>query len=188
MATARDPLDPTLAELRDAARRSRRTSLRHHAGSYRRDGRILLYWCFPPSRAAVQSAVAEPHNAAATRRLCHALWRDLETAHTLPRYLAGRSIRIDSLRLLFAGECALLMRQRRSPETVRSADGDGRVLTTGEWLTDLCRVIEEMPAASRTGQCPRGPARARDAVTAARNPDPEAGTGNTRRRTRPAPP
>lgn len=122
MATARIPLDPILAELRDAARLSRRSSLRRHAESYRRCGRALLYWCFPAGRSAVHAALAAPDEAAATRHLCRALWRDLRTAQALPRYLSGRAERIRSLRLLFAGECALYNDQRRAaPATGRAS-------------------------------------------------------------------
>lgn len=188
MATTRDPLEPILAELRDAARRSRRASLRRQANSYLRDGRILLYWCLPPSRAAVQAALADPGDAAVTRRLCRALWRDLRSAEALPRYLSGRAMRIGSLRLLFAGECALLLRQRSATGVAKPPAGPERAPTTGDWLTGLCRAIEAVPAAPRARQRPRGAAGAYAPITAERSRGPAGGTGNTRRRTRPVPP
>ena len=178
MATAQDPLEPILAEIRGAARHSQRTSLRFQAEAYRRDGRTLFYWCFAPSRAAVRVALAEPEDAAATRHLCHALWRDLRTAKALPRYLAGRTARIGSLRVLFACECALYNRQRRAAKTA----GKERAPTTGEWLTGLCRAIEESPATPRAGTGPQGASACQPEIIPARSRGPAAGTGNRRRR------
>lgn len=187
MATARDPLEPILAKLRDASRLSRRNTLRRHAQAYRRDGRILLYWCFPPSRPAARAALADPECAEATRQLCRALWRDLRTARALPRYLTGRGQRIDSLRLLFAGEC-MLYRRQRAARTARP-DLAARPLTTGEWLTDLCRRLESPAAVVTAAKREPRPRRAgQPPLTRARIPDQGAGTGNTRRRSRPDPP
>lgn len=139
MASADQTLETIFAEIRDAGNRSRRRSLRRHAETYQRSAATLLHWTFPASRAAVTRAIADPCDPAAARTLCRALWRDLQTARALPRYLAGRPLRISALRMLFACECALYRRRRDA----------ARPLTTGEWLTDICREIVVRPTPGR---------------------------------------
>lgn len=139
MASAKHSLETIFAEIRDAGNHSRRLSLRRHAETYRRGAATLLYWTFPANRAAVIRAIADPEDPAVTRTLCRALWRDFLTAKALPRYLAGRPLRISALRMLFACECTLYLRQRKP----------ARPLTTGEWLTGVCREIEARPAPGR---------------------------------------
>lgn len=137
MATAEQSLDTVFAEIRDAGTRSRRKSRRRHAESYRRRATTLLSWTFPASRTAVTGAIAAPDSPAATRILCRALWRDLQAARALPRYLAGRPLRIAALRILFACECACYRRQRAADKRAAA-----QALTTGEWLTGICRKVE----------------------------------------------
>lgn len=173
MARARDPLEPILAKVRDAARLSRRDTHRRHAQAYRRDGRILLYWCFPPSRPAVRAALADPECAEATRRLCRALWRDLQTAGALPRYLTGRAQRIGSLRLLFAGECMLYRRQRAARTT--GPELAAHPLTTGEWLTGLCRDLERSAAVAAAPARRRRSAERPAGIHSGTNPGPRSG-------------
>jgi len=113
MPCAHIPLDLILAEIRETARRDARRRLRRQAAGYVRDGRALLSWTFPSSHDAIAGALRNPDNRAASRRLCHALWRDLGLARALPRHLAGRDSRIRVLRQLLAGEC-MLLRARKS--------------------------------------------------------------------------
>lgn len=111
-------MDPTLQQILDetaaAGRDARRAALRRRAERYRRDRRALRYWTFPAGRRSVDAALAAPHDAAATRALCRALYRDWQTARTLPPHLPGREMRIRELRLLFACECRLYRRQAAS--------------------------------------------------------------------------
>lgn len=107
-------LQDIFEEIAAAGRKARRAGLRGRAEDYVRNGRHLLYWTFPGSRAAVTAALRAPHDPAATRTLCRALYRDWRTAQALPRYIAGRSMRIDELRILFACECRLYRRQAAS--------------------------------------------------------------------------
>lgn len=109
-------LNEILAETAAAGRRARRARLRRRAETYLRDGRALLYWTFPRSRAAVDAALGAPHDPAATRALCRALLRDWKAARALPRHIAGRGMRADELRCLFACECRLYWRQAASRE------------------------------------------------------------------------
>ena len=146
MASSGQTLETIFAKIRDAGDRSRRKSLRRHAGTYRRNAATLLSWTFPASRAAVTGAIGDPDNPATTRALCHALWRDMQAAKALPHYLAGRPLRITALRMLFACECTLYLRQREPVRNQRNA----RLLTTGEWLTGICRDIEAGPVAGRS--------------------------------------
>jgi len=88
--------------------------LRRRAERYVRDRRTLLYWTFPQSRAAVVAVFNAPHDPSATRALCRALYCDWQAARALPRHVAGRQMRIDELRCLFACECALYRRQAAS--------------------------------------------------------------------------
>lgn len=178
---AENTLEDILAAVRDAARNSGRRSLRRHARAYRRDARALFAACFPASRPAVLTALAAPGDASATRRLCRALWRDLQCARALPRYLTGRPLRIAALRLLFAGECTRYLRQRDAAAAMPSARPP---LTTGDWLSGLCRAIEAGPApAPRARRRPRGPVvvAQRSAITA-RSRARAADTGSRRRR------
>ena len=103
-----------LDETAEAGQRARRAALRRRAARYQRDRRHLVYWTFPGSRAAVTAALCAPHDPAATRALCRALYRDWKTACTLPRYIVGRGPRIDELRVLLACECRLYRLQSAS--------------------------------------------------------------------------
>ena len=105
-----DILDETAA----AGRHARRAQLRRRADRYIRDGRTLAYWTFPGSSDAVMAALKSQHDPAATRALCRALLRDWKAARALPRHIAGRHMRIDELRVLFACECVLYRRQAAS--------------------------------------------------------------------------
>ena len=102
-----------------AGRQARRATLRRKADAYVRDGAHLLYWTFPGSRAAVTAALQAPHEPVMTRALCRALYRDWRAARALPRYIAGRPMRIEELRLLFACECRLYRRQAASARAQR---------------------------------------------------------------------
>lgn len=97
-----------------AGRRAARARLRRRAECYVRDGRALAYWMFAGSRPAVMTALAFPHDPAATRTLCRALYRDWAAARALPCHIAGRHMRIDELRVLLACECLLYRRQAAS--------------------------------------------------------------------------
>ena len=114
-ARLQDILDETAA----TGRRARRAQLRRQADRYVRDGRTLASWTFPGSRAAVMAALTSPHDPAASRALCRALYRDWTAARGLPRHLAGRRLRVDELRVLFACECMLYRRQAASLEAQR---------------------------------------------------------------------
>ena len=114
MQSADSRLQDILDETAAAGRRAFRARLRRRAEAYVRDGRILAYWTFPGSRGAVTDALNAPHDPAATRALCRALYRDWKTAYALPRHIAGRHMRIEELRLLFACECRLHRRQAAS--------------------------------------------------------------------------
>jgi hypothetical protein len=105
-----DILDETAA----AGRQARRARLRRRADRYVRDGRTLVYWTFAGTRSAVTDALNAPHDPAATRALCRALYRDLKTARALPRRIVGRHMRIEELRLLLACECVLYRQQAAS--------------------------------------------------------------------------
>lgn len=158
MAAAKHSLETIFAEIRDAGNHSRRESLRRHVGTYRRNATTLLSWTFPASRAAVTRAIADLGDPAATRTLCHALWRDLQAAKALPRYLAGRSLRISALRMLFACECTRYLRQREPARDRPKA----RPLTTGEWLSGICREIKTRPVSGGARKtAPRTVARSR---------------------------
>lgn len=98
----------------EAGRQSRRATLRRQAERYMRSASPLQDWVFPASRAVVGAALATPHNPAATRMLCRALYRDWRAAEALPRHFTGRQMRIDALRSLFACECMLYRRQSAS--------------------------------------------------------------------------
>lgn len=148
MASAGQSLETIFADIRDAGIRSSRKRLRRHAKIYQRNAATLLYWTFPGSRAAIVRAIGDPDSPTATRVLCRALWRDLEAAKALPRYLAGRPLRISALRMLFAGECAHYLRQR---DRVRDRL-EAPALTTGEWLTDICRAVEAGPLTRAAGK------------------------------------
>ena len=101
----------------DAARagnRTRRATLRRRADRYVRSSAHLRDWTFPHSHGAVAAALAAPHDPAASRALCKALYRDWKVAQALPRHFAGRQMRIAELRLLLACECTLYRRQTAS--------------------------------------------------------------------------
>lgn len=160
MASAKQPLETIFADIREAGNLHRRSSLRRHADIYRRNAGTLLYWTFPASRAAVVRSVADPDNPAVTKALCRALWRDLRTAKALPRYLAGRALRLSALRMLFGSECTLYLRQRNSI----GGGPDTAALTVGEWLNGVCRAVESGATARvvrnippRANRRPRGP-------------------------------
>lgn len=99
-------------ELADGRRDYERDRRRRFAETYRRDIRVLLAWTFPASREAVTMAEIRPESPSITRALCHRLYRDLQDARALPRFLRRRQMRIDSLRDLHAGECHLYASQR----------------------------------------------------------------------------
>ncbi len=103
-----------LEEAAKAGRSSRRAALRRRADGYIRDARHLYNWTLPASRPAVVAALRSPHDPAATRALCRALYRDWRCARALPGYLVGRRMRIAELRCLFACECRLYRRQTAS--------------------------------------------------------------------------
>ena len=119
-----DILDETAA----AGRHARRAQLRRRADRYIRDGRTLAYWTFPGSRGAVMAALKSPHDPAATRAVCRALYRDWRAARALPRHLAGRAMCVDELRILFACECRLYRRQAATAGARR-----GRYRSSGIW-------------------------------------------------------
>jgi hypothetical protein len=114
-----ETLQNILDEAANAGRLSRRAALRRQAETYVRDVRHLFFWTFPDSRAAVTAALEAPHDPAATRALCRALYRDWRNARALPGYLVGRPMRIAELRLLFACECRLYRRQAASANAQR---------------------------------------------------------------------
>lgn len=99
-------------ELATARRDYERERRRRFATAYRRNIRVLLAWTFPTSREAVTMAEIHPENPPITRALCHRLYRDLQDARKLPRFLRRRQMRIDTLRDLHAGECRLYANQK----------------------------------------------------------------------------
>jgi len=107
-------LQEILEETVAAGWRARRACLRRRADAYVRDGRTLLHWTFPRNRAVVGAALKAPHDPSATRALCRALYRDWRTARELPRHIAGRRMRAEELRCLFACEYGLYRRQAAS--------------------------------------------------------------------------
>ncbi len=107
-------LQHILDETATAGRHARRAGLRRRADCYVRDSRTLMYWTFPGSHGAVMAALNSPHDPDATRALCRALHRDWKTARALPHHIAGRRMRVDELRRLFACECMLYRRQAAS--------------------------------------------------------------------------
>lgn len=107
-------LQNILDETAEAGNQARRAALRRRAARYVRDGRRLVYWTFPGSRAAAMAALQAPHDPAVTRALCRALYRDWKTATALPRHIVGRAPRIDELRVLLACECRLYRLQAAS--------------------------------------------------------------------------
>lgn len=106
----------------ESGRQARRAALRRQADRYVRNAMQLRHWTFPPSRPAIEAALAAPHDAAATRALCRTLYRDWRTARALPRYLTGRHLRIDALRELLACECILYRRQSASVAAQKGMD------------------------------------------------------------------
>lgn len=108
------PLAPHLHAIDGAALRADRASRRRFAERYVRSAAHLFTWTFPASRLIVLAAVASPNWPVVTRALCHAVYRDLQTAKALPAYLVGRQQRIDELRRIFTAECWLYFRQRAS--------------------------------------------------------------------------
>lgn len=107
-------LDSIFAKCADAGRRDRRAGLREYARRYVRNDRVMLWWTFPPCRLAIATAAACPGSPTVTKRLCKALWRDLQAARNLPRWRVNRQKRIDVLREFFAAECWLYRKQRRA--------------------------------------------------------------------------
>lgn len=96
----------------DALEKYDRDMLRRKADGYRRDIRVLLAWTFPGSRDAVAMGAVYPYRPDITREICHRLYRDLQDARVLPRFLRRRQTRIDMLRELFACECWAYRQQR----------------------------------------------------------------------------
>lgn len=106
-------------------RESAKASRRRRAATYIRDDRHLLFWTFPPSRMAIILAAACPDSPQATRGLCHRLYRDLQTARTMPNYLKRlRPALIEELRTLFTCECQIYRRQRGVNEFINSIGGE----------------------------------------------------------------
>ena len=107
-------LETIFANCADAGRRDRRAALRDYARRYVRDDRVMLWWTFPPCRLAIETAAACPDSPTVTKRLCRALWRDLQAARNLPDYLLTKQQDIRVLREFFAAECALYRKQQRA--------------------------------------------------------------------------
>lgn len=93
----------TRAHFRDAGR----SKLRRQAIVYEPDWRDLKHWMFESRKGAIARSLVreQPGNPEYTRRLCHALWHDLDAARGLVKrgYQAG--MRRDELKRLFACWC-----------------------------------------------------------------------------------
>lgn len=98
----------------ESGRQARRAALRRRAVQYVRSASLLEHWTFPPSGPPIERALAAPHDPAATRALCRALYCDWRTARALPRHFTGRQMRVEALRELLACECMLYRRQSAS--------------------------------------------------------------------------
>lgn len=92
---------------------SKRRRQRTAAENYERDGQELYLATFPSSRYAIKAALLLP-SPDTTKKLCRAIWRDLQVAKALPTYIRGRQSRINWLRELYSCECGLYLRQVRA--------------------------------------------------------------------------
>ena len=165
-ANMKECLETILARARRDGYRHYRQALRDESATYSRSIPDLLEWMFPSGSAAIETARENPCDAAATRGLCKALYRNWKSAQAMPRYFATRRMRIANLRRLFACECTLYLRQRTEPRRVGAPQ---RAPGAGEWLNEICRKIETrgVSAISCSGDpqdrstVPRSPARPR---------------------------
>ena len=109
---------PALQAVLDAMPAERRAHdrdmLRRKAAKYERQPRDLYRWTFPPTRGAVFNAVHRPDDPAATKKLCRAIWADLQTARAMPSFFQRKAVRISVLRELFACECETYRNQKRA--------------------------------------------------------------------------
>ena len=64
-----------------------------------------------------------PEKPCVTRALCRRLYRDLQDARALPRFLRRRRTRIETLRDLYAGECRLYTDQRARANAQAAMNG-----------------------------------------------------------------
>ncbi len=68
-------------------------------------------------------AEIHPESLPVTRILCRRLYRDLHDARALPRFFRRRTIRIDTLHDLYAGECRLYIDQRARANAQAAMNG-----------------------------------------------------------------